>query len=474
VIVAIACAGAPGAARADAIVLSSGEVIEGAIVDTTRNTAIVRRVRGGMRQMPIRDIAEIRIVVQGQPVVGELLGWTDGVYQVRSGDEVLRIGGGRILTREHRNQAIAPSGGTSAKVPRQRPMAPQLAQPPAVKVAPAVAKAPPAEIERPDLGRPPAPIAPAARSATVDSPARGAAVSNETSPAAKDEMPAAARDEAHAAARDETPAAAKDETPAAARDETPATAKDETPAASRDEAPAAAKDATPAASRDETPAVSRDEAPAVSRDEALAAEGASAAKSDAAAGAARSVGAEDSAGTVSAAVAPPAAALAAMAVPGASAAEIDASKVPARGRPAAADRVNVAATVPPARVVGALEGTAPPAAMSDDRPAVTGSINLATADPDDIVFRIELSRPAGQTVVLIYGTVDGTAKAGKDYQPRQGVLTLAPGSKSADVRVPLIEHRRAQDTRFELFLTADPKVAKIVHPHIDAIIPAAD
>jgi hypothetical protein len=421
VIVAIACAGASGAARADTIVLSSGEVIEGAIVDTTRNTAIVRRVTGGMRQMPIRDIAEIRIVVQGQSVVGKLLGWTDGVYQVRSGDEVLRIGGGRILTREQRKEAVAPSGGTSAQVARPRPVAPQLAKPPAVKVARAVAKAPPAEVEPPDLGRPPARTAPAVRSATADPPASVAAVSDET--------PAAAP-------RDETPAAAKDETPAAAP-------KDETPAA-------AAKDGTPAP------------------------EGASAAKSEAAAGAPRSVGAEDSAEAVSAAVAPPVVALAAMAVPGVSAAEIDASKAPAGGRPAAADRVNLAATVPPASVVGAIEGTAPPAAMSDDRPAVTGSVNLATADPDDIVFRIELSRPAGQTVVLIYGTVDGTAKAGKDYQPQQGVLTLAPGSKSADVRVPLIEHRRPQDTRFELFLTADPKVAKIVHQHIDAIIPAAD
>jgi hypothetical protein len=458
VIVAIACAGASGAARADAIVLSSGEVIEGAIVDTTRNTAIVRRVTGGMRQMPIRDIAEIRIVVQGQSVVGKLLGWTDGVYQVRSGDEVLRIGGGRILTREQRNEAVAPSGGISAQVARPRPVAPQLAKPPAVKVARAVTKAPPAEVEPPDLGRPPARIAPAVRSATADTPASVAAVSDETPAAAKDETPAAAP-------RDETPAAAKDETPAAASDETPAAP--ETPAAAKDETPAAAKDETPAAApRDETPAAAKDGTPAP--------EGASAAKSDAAAGAPRSVGAEDSAEAVSAAVAPPVVALAAMAVPGVSAAEIDASKAPAGGRPAAADRVNLAATVPPASVVGAIEGTAPPAAMSDDRPAVTGSVNLATADPDDIVFRIELSRPAGQTVVLIYGTVDGTAKAGKDYQSQQGVLTLAPGSKSADVRVPLIEHRRPQDTRFELFLTADPKVAKIVHQHIDAIIPAAD
>src|SRR5690606_32465338 len=33
-----------------------------------------------------------------------------------------------------------------------------------------------------------------------------------------------------------------------------------------------------------------------------------------------------------------------------------------------------------------------------------------------LVFKIELSEPAAQSVVLIYGTVDGTARAGQDYE----------------------------------------------------------
>ena len=74
--------------------------------------------------------------------------------------------------------------------------------------------------------------------------------------------------------------------------------------------------------------------------------------------------------------------------------------------------------------------------------------------------------------MLIYGTVDGTARAGTDYEPQQGVITLAPGTRSTQVRVPLIDHQRPRDdARFELFLTADPKVVEVVDQRITATIP---
>jgi Calx-beta domain len=115
----------------------------------------------------------------------------------------------------------------------------------------------------------------------------------------------------------------------------------------------------------------------------------------------------------------------------------------------------------------------------DQRPATGGSKNLvvkASVDPaepgaDNMVFHIELSRPAEQTVVLIYGTVEGTAKAGEDFEPQQGMVTLAPGTKSAEVRVPLIEQPGAEgEKRFELFLAADPKVAEVADQRIMATI----
>jgi Calx-beta domain len=124
------------------------------------------------------------------------------------------------------------------------------------------------------------------------------------------------------------------------------------------------------------------------------------------------------------------------------------------------------------------------AAVSEDRSpaagekqglAVTASVDPADPDADRMVFRIELSRPAEQTVVLIYGTVEGTAKAGEDFEPQQGVMTLAPGTKSAEVHVPLVEQPSSTgEKRFELFLTADPKVAEVVDRRITATINGAD
>jgi Calx-beta domain len=243
--------------RADSILLKSGEEIEGSIIDATRNTVIVRRSIGGMRQMRIQDVDEVRIdLAQGEQLSGQFLSWTDGVYQLRLGGQVVRISEGAILSREPREEATRQS-------PREPP--PRHAQEPTAGMA-----------------------------------------------------------------------------------------------------------AAPAASPPEKPA-------------ALKAEGESQAV------------------------------------------------------------------------------------------AVKGSADPAETGADGMVFKIELSRPAEQTVVLIYGTLDGTAKAGRDYEPQQGVITLAPGTESGEVNVPLIEHQPSKgDKRFELFLIADPKVAEVVDDRIIATIKGAD
>lgn len=107
--------------------------------------------------------------------------------------------------------------------------------------------------------------------------------------------------------------------------------------------------------------------------------------------------------------------------------------------------------------------------------AVKASVGPSEAGADGITFKIELSRPAEQTLVLIYGTLDGTAKAGTDYEPQQGVITLAPGTESGEVHVPLLEHQPAGgDKRFELFLMADPKFAEVVDQRIIATIHGND
>lgn len=294
-VLVIAWLSAPGGAHADTIVLKSGEAIEGSIIDATRNTVIIRRAIGGMRQMRFRDIEEIRIdLEQGEEITGEILSWIDGVYQVRSGDEIMRIRDGSILSR-------APAETVAAQPARTPPPRPEEAQPGDMAAAPA------------------------------------------------------------------------------------ATEQTATEQATAEEAP------------QET--------------------------------AAEEVGAE------------------ATATEGA----------------IAKQRVAAATTT---GEIAAQE------ARREGQPVVVrASVDRADAGVPSMVFRIQLSRPAEQTVVLIYGTVNGTAKAGIDYEPQEGVVSLAPGARSAEVRVPLIEHPRQKgDTNFELFLTADPTVAKVVDHRVTAAI----
>ena len=259
-------AGPSGVARADTFVLRGGEPIEGAIVQATRNTLIIRRAIGGMHQMPIRGIEEVRIdLAQGEQMSGQLLGWADGVYQIRSGGEEVHIGEGRILSR-------APLEADPSQRPPQRP-----------------------------------------------------------------------------------------------------------------------REARP----------------------------------------------------IETAAAPPAAA-----------------------RTIGATAVAANPEVPK------LEVAVAPKAKSDSQTVtLEASVDPAEGGTADMVFNIELSQPAERTIVLIYGTVDGTALAGTDYEPQQGVITLAPGTRSMQVRVPLIDHGRPRnDARFELFLAADPRVVEIIDQRVTAVI----
>ncbi len=64
-----------------------------------------------------------------------------------------------------------------------------------------------------------------------------------------------------------------------------------------------------------------------------------------------------------------------------------------------------------------------------------------------VSVRVVLSAPVGETVTVHYKTANGTAKAGKDYRAKSGVLTFAPGQLSKTVRVRVLGDPR--DERIE-------------------------
>lgn len=108
-------------AIADTFIFESGEVLEGSIIRTTNHTVIVRRaVTGGIRQVGRSTIREIRVDTRsGEPVVGRFGGWSEGVYEVHSGQEFIRVRDGQILSTEAMNikrdaeTATSETGGTT-------------------------------------------------------------------------------------------------------------------------------------------------------------------------------------------------------------------------------------------------------------------------------------------------------------------------------------------------------------------------
>jgi hypothetical protein len=74
-----------------------------------------------------------------------------------------------------------------------------------------------------------------------------------------------------------------------------------------------------------------------------------------------------------------------------------------------------------------------PSATALDVTVVEGDTGTREA-----VFTVTLSRAAEETVTVSYATEDGTATGGLDYQPRSGVLSIAPGVLSQAVSVPVI------------------------------------
>ena len=68
-------------AQADTLYLKDGSVIEGTIVRSLGKTFSIKLDSSGMYQLPQETVDKVEIdTVDGEAVVGSLVGWTEGVY----------------------------------------------------------------------------------------------------------------------------------------------------------------------------------------------------------------------------------------------------------------------------------------------------------------------------------------------------------------------------------------------------------
>ena len=97
---------------------------------------------------------------------------------------------------------------------------------------------------------------------------------------------------------------------------------------------------------------------------------------------------------------------------------------------------------------------------------------VAAVDEDgEVVFEFHLDHPADRPLVILYAATDDTAKAGQDFEAKSGVITFSAGSEYAEVRVPLIDDEQSETSeQFHLFLSGDPETVQFSQRQIAATI----
>lgn len=92
-------------------------------------------------------------------------------------------------------------------------------------------------------------------------------------------------------------------------------------------------------------------------------------------------------------------------------------------------------------------------------------------DGDAVVFEFRLDKPAERPLVILYAATDDTARAGQDFEAKSGVITFSAGSEYAEVRVPLIDDEQSEtNEQFHLFLSGDPEIVQFSQRQIPATI----
>ena len=79
-------------------------------------------------------------------------------------------------------------------------------------------------------------------------------------------------------------------------------------------------------------------------------------------------------------------------------------------------------------------------------------------------FVVTLSEPAPQPIVLIFTTIDGSARDGEDYRAQRGTVTFEPGIGSAEIRTLLIDDQvQENDEQFAIVLNGSPNIVNLRH-----------
>lgn len=104
-------------------------------------------------------------------------------------------------------------------------------------------------------------------------------------------------------------------------------------------------------------------------------------------------------------------------------------------------------------------------------PRLAISADSGGEDIGEIRFRLSLSEPAERSILILYSTVNGSAKSPGDYEHGQGVVVFEPGQVEAIVSASIVDDDvKEEDETLSIFITADPAAVLIEDRKVVATI----
>jgi|GEM_PF-3922506 len=102
-----------GPSTAASLVLQNGEVVEGEVIAATRSTLMVRKDRGGVRQLIRSSVETVGVTTsKGRKVIGRFLGWSKGIYEIETEEAILLVSRAKVVESRPRAE---PQSDTAEK-----------------------------------------------------------------------------------------------------------------------------------------------------------------------------------------------------------------------------------------------------------------------------------------------------------------------------------------------------------------------
>lgn len=102
---------------------------------------------------------------------------------------------------------------------------------------------------------------------------------------------------------------------------------------------------------------------------------------------------------------------------------------------------------------------------------VSPGSDSVSEDSDHVNFVLTLSEPVERPIIIIFSTVDGSARSDEDYVGQRGTVTFKPGTVSAEIRTPLVDDDvKEDDEQFALVLNGAPGTVNLQNRRVLTII----